>query len=272
MVLVLSLAACAAAPTTPKGAAVAARSFQDCPACPPMVMLPAGSFLMGSPASEEGRSDNEGPQQKVQVAAFAVARHETSFAEWDACVADGGCDGYRPGDRGWGRGDLPVMDVTWHNAQAYAAWLSRKTGKKYRLLSEAEWEYAARAGASTQYSWGAVASRDFANYGQDLCCGGHVAGRDTWLYTAPVDSVPANAFGLHSMLGNVWEWVEDCWEESHAGRPADGAARTTGDCNRKIMRGGSWSSLPVRIRAAYRDAYPPDDRDSIIGFRVARSN
>ena len=126
--------------------------------------------------------------------------------------------------------------------------------------------------ASTQYSWGQKASHEYANYGQDECCGGQIAGRDKWETTSPVDSFPANAFGLHDMLGNVWEWVEDCWEESHEGSPADGTARAKANCDRYVMRGGSWSSLPVRIRAAFRDGYPPDDRGRIIGFRVARSN
>ena len=251
--------------------AAAPPEIRDCPECPPMVAIPAGRFMMGSPAGEEGRQDNEGPQIRVQVAAFAVARHETTFAEWDACAADGGCS-RRPPDEGWGRGDRPVINVSWNDAQAYAAWLSRKTGKAYRLLSEAEWEYGARAGAGTQYSWGSIASHEYANYGQDDCCGGFAAGRDQWIYTAPVEAFPANAFGLYGMFGNVWEWVEDCWEESHSGRPADHTARKTGNCRLKVMRGGSWASLPVKIRAAHRELTTPDDRDSIIGFRVARSN
>jgi formylglycine-generating enzyme required for sulfatase activity len=236
-----------------------------------MVVIPAGTFSMGSPDSEAGRTEEEGPQIRIRVASFAAARHETTFAEWNACVDDGGCGGHRPHDEGRGRGDLPAGNVTWHDAQAYAAWLTKKTGRPYRLLSEAEWEYAARAGATTQYSWGAVASHDYANYGTDECCGGHVAGADRWLYAAPVDSFPPNAFGLDGLLGNVWEWVEDCWNPDLASQPKDGSARKTGDCRRYVMRGGSYNSMPVRIRAAFRDAYPPEDHDIFIGFRVARS-
>lgn len=248
-----------------------AREFRDCPSCPLMVPLPRGSFLMGSPAGEAGRTANEGPQQRVTFArTVVIAKRETSFAEWDACVADGGC---RAGvsDEGRGRGDLPVVNVTWFDARDYAAWLSRKTGKIYRLPTEAEWEYGARAGATAQYSWGAQASHELANYGRDECCGGHTAGRDRWLASAPVGSFPANAFGLQDMHGNVWEWTIDCWAESHEGLPEDGSARTDGNCNLHPMRGGSFGSLPVKIRAAHRDGYPPADQGHFIGFRVARA-
>jgi formylglycine-generating enzyme required for sulfatase activity len=249
------------------------KEFRDCDTCPPMVVMPLKSFTMGSPDSEKGRTKAEGPQHTVRIAyPLAIAKHEVSFAEWDACVADGGCSGFNPDDEGMGRGQLPVIDVSWDNAQDYVKWLSGKTGQPYRLLSEAEWEDAARAGAKTPYSWGAKASHEHANYGQDECCGSFMSGRDKWELTAPVESFPANAFGLHDMLGNVWEWVEDCWDETHAGAPGDGSVRRGGDCNRHVMRGGSWSSMPSRIRAAYRDAYPPDDRGQFIGFRVARSN
>jgi formylglycine-generating enzyme required for sulfatase activity len=246
--------------------------FRDCAECPPMVVLPRENFTMGSPDSEDGRFPNEGPLHKVRISyALAVGKHEVTFEEWEACVADGGCDGHLPDDEGGGRGKLPVIDVDWFNAQAYAAWLSKKTGGKYRLLSEAEWEYAARAGAVTTYWWGPKANHEYANYGRDECCGGFKSGRDQWDMTSPAESFPPSKFGVHDMLGNVWEWVQDCWDESHADRPATGQARETGDCNRRIMRGGSWASMPVRIRAAFRDAYPPHDRGTIIGFRVARS-
>ncbi len=250
----------------------AGAEFRDCPDCPPMVVVPQQKFTMGSPGSEKGRLKSEGPQHSVRIAyGLAIAKHEVTFAEWDACVADGGCRP-RTRDEGWGRGAMPVIHVSWRDAHVYTAWLSKRTGQNYRLLSEAEWEYGARAGAHTQYSWGSVASHGHANYGKDECCGGQVDGTDQWETTSPAESFPANAFGLHDMLGNVWEWVEDCWNETHTGAPVDGSVRTTGDCDRRIMRGGSWSSMPVRIRAAFRDAYPPDDRGEIIGFRVARAD
>ena len=250
----------------------AGTEFRDCPECPPMVVMPQRKFTMGYPGSEKGRLKNEGPRHGVRIAyGLAIAKHEVTFAEWDACVDDGGCH-HRARDEGWGRGNRPVIDVSWRDARAYAAWLSQKTARHYRLLSEAEWEYGARAGVQTQYSWGSVASHGHANYGRDECCGGHIADADQWETTSPAESFPANAFGLHDMLGNVWEWVEDCWNETHAGAPGDGSVRATGDCDRRIMRGGSGSSMPVRIRAAFRDAYPPDDRGEIIGFRVARSD
>ncbi len=251
----------------------AGQEFQDCPDCPIMVVMPVQTFRMGSPDSEEGRSKNEGPQQSVTISpGLSISKHEVTFAQWDACVADGGCETV-PDDNGWGRGDRPVIDVMWYDAQAYAAWLSAKTQKNYRLLSEAEWEFAAKGGGDKTYSWGAVASHDHANYGTDDCCGGRIAGRDRWLeITAPVGSFPANQLGLHDLSGNVWEWVEDCWDESHEGRPADSAARVDGDCNLRIMKGGSWASMPVRIRGAFRDAFPPNDHGTIIGFRVARAD
>lgn len=251
----------------------AGHEFQDCPNCPVMVVMPVKSFMMGSPENEKGRSKNEGPQQFVTISpGLSISKHEVTFAQWDACVADGGCEA-KPNDNGWGRDDRPVIDVMWYDAQAYAAWLSAKTHKKYRLLSEAEWEFAAKGGGASTYSWGAVASHEHANYGTDDCCGGHIEGRDRWLEsTAPVGSFPANQLGLHDLSGNVWEWVEDCWDESHTGRPTDSAARIDGDCNLRIMKGGSWASMPVRIRGAFRDAYPPNDHGTIIGFRVARAD
>ena len=197
--------AAAPKPTAPKPT-----EFQDCAACPPMVVVQPGKFDMGSPASEKGRSSNEGPVHSVQIDyPFAVGKHEVTFNEWDACVADGGCRQYKAKDYGLGRGNRPVIDVTWIHAKAYADWLSKKTGKTYRLLSEAEWEYAARAGSKTTYWWGSTASHEFANYGKDKCCGSEVRGRDQWEMTSPVGAFPPNAFGIHDMLGNVWEWVED---------------------------------------------------------------
>lgn len=248
----------------------AGTAFKDCADCPEMVVLPQQSFMMGSPAGETGRSPNEA-QRKITIAyGIAVAKTEVTFDQWEACLTDGGCNGHYPKDDGRGRGTMPVTDVSWFEAQTYVAWLSLKTGEKYRLLTEAEWEYAARAGAHTAYSWGNTADHARANYGSDKCCGGFATGPDKWELAAPVASFPANRFGLHDLSGNLWEWVADCWEEVPAARPADGSALERSDCQLRVMRGGSWASMPVKIRAAHRDPNHPGDRGEFIGFRVAR--
>ena len=180
---------------------------------------------------------------------FAVGVYEVMFAEWDACVSGGGCGGYRPKDRGWGRGRRPVIYVSWKDAQAYVRWLSEKTGEDYRLLSEAEWEYVARAGTTTAYWWGNNIGRNRA-----VCNG--CGSRWDHKRTAPVGSFSANPFGLHDVHGNVWEWTEGCWE---------------GDCGRRVLRGGSWISRPGLLRSAHRGRNPPGFRDLIAGFRVART-
>ena len=236
----------------------AGETFRDCTECPQMVVIPAGSFTMGSPASEEGRDDDEGPQRRVTIAKpFAVGRFEVTFDEWDACVADGGCGGYRPEDEGWGRGRRPVINVSWHDAKAYLKWLSGKTGKDYRLLSEAEWEYAARAGTTTAYHWGDRFDKSKAN--------------NNGSKTVPAGRYGANAFGLYDMHGNVWEWVEDCYHYSYNGAPVDGTAWTTGRCGNRVLRGGSWDGDPHDLRSALRTGLRPADRVYLIGFRVARS-
>jgi formylglycine-generating enzyme required for sulfatase activity len=251
----------------------AGTEFQDCPECPVMVVLPQQSFWMGSPDTETGRSANEGPLRRITINyGIAMGKYEVTFAEWDACIADGGCDGKHAKDEGRGRGDLPVINVDWNDAQAYAQWLSKKTGHTYRLPSEAEWEYASKAGSSTTYSWGDTASHAHANYGMDTCCGGFVIGPDEWEVSAPVGRFLPNPFGLHDLSGNLWEWVEDCWDPNPATGPVDGGPRRDGDCGLRIMKGGSWASMPVRIRASFRDAYTPGDYGEFIGFRVARSN
>ena len=240
--------------------------FRDCPECPEMVVVPAGAFMMGSPPSEAGRDDDEGPVHRVTIAEpFAAGVHEVTFEEWDACVGGGGCGGYRPGDSHWGRGGRPVINVSWEEARAYVDWLSRRTGEDYRLLSEAEWEYAARAGTTTRYHWGDEIGRNRVN------CGGGNCG-DRWEFTAPVGSFEANAFGLHDVHGNVWEWVDDCWNDSYAGAPSDGSAWESGDCGRRVLRGGSWFNYnPSILRAADRHRNDAGVRDYYIGFRVART-
>ena len=252
-------------PAPAPAARAAGTVFRDCPNCPEMVVVPAGSFMMGSPPSEEGRYDNEGPVHRVAFAApFAVGVFEVTFAEWDACVSAGGCGGYRPDDAGRGRGSRPVGNVSWDDAQSYVGWLSRSTGKDYRLLSESEWEYVARAGTSTRYWWGDDIGRGRANCDS---CGSQ------WDYesTAPVGSFAANAFGLHDVHGNVWEWTEDCWNESYAGAPEDGRAWEGGECSRRFLRGGSWSNNPRLLRSAYRLWIDSGNRYNNNGFRVART-
>ncbi len=233
--------------------------LRDCDdGCPEMVVIPAGTSLIGSPADEEGRSANEGPRHSVTFAApFAVGRYEVTFAEYDACVAAGGCS-HKPADKSWGRGRRPAVDVSWHDAQQYVAWLSTKTQQRYHLLSESEWEYAARAGTTTPWNTGSAIVTDDANF------------LDTFKQTVPVGGFPANAFGLYDMHGNVFEWVSDCIEVGYFGAPADGRAVNRPGCDR-VLRGGSHLDQPVRIRSAYRVSQPTYGRFGNAGFRVARS-
>lgn len=220
---------------------------------------------MGSPANEKGRNPNEGPQHAVTIArAFAVSEYEITFEEWDVCVADGGCDGYRPPDAGWGRGLRPVINVSWDDARSYVAWLSMKTGKPYRLLSEAEYEYAARAGTQTAYPWGNAVGANNANCNE---CGSKW---DAYI-TAPVGSFAANPFGLYDMVNNVRVWTEDCYHDSYAGAPADGSAWTAGDCARRVVRGGSWFGPPDKLRSAFRDWNATRIWVYVLGFRIART-
>lgn len=241
-------------------------SFKECAEnCPEMVVIPAGQFVMGSSADEKGRFRNEGPQHTVMIPrAFAVAKFEVTFDEWDACVADGDCPRVSD-DNGWGRERRPVVNVTWHDARRYAAWLSKVTGKPYRLLSEAEWEYAARAGSSRPYSWGDEIGTGNANC---RACGSEWDAKQT----APVGSFAANRFGLHDMAGNVWEWVEDCLHTNFQGAPADGSAWIDDNtCDRHVIRGGSWHYVPEGLRSASRLRGTATFRFNDLGFRVART-
>ena len=227
---------------------------RDCQGCPEMVVVSAGSYRMG------------GRHEVTIGAPFAVGKHEVTFEQWEACVRDRGCPRGEDiaEDRGWGRGQRPVINVSWDDAQRYVQWLSGETKKPYRLLSESEWEYAARAGTETAYSWG-----DEIGVGRANCdgCGSQWDGRQT----APVGSFAANALGLHDMHGNVREWVQDCWNQSYAGSPRDGSAWRRGDCSRRVLRGGSWSDIPFYLRAADRSWYTSGVRVSNYGFRVART-
>jgi formylglycine-generating enzyme required for sulfatase activity len=245
--------------------------FKEFAKGPEMVVVPAGSFTMGSPAREEGRFDDEGPQHTVTIGRpFAVGRFAVTFDEWDACVADGGGNGHKPSDQGWGRGRRPVINVSWEDATAYAAWLSRKTGKTYRLLSEAEWEYVARAGTTTPFWWGASISPKQANYDGNYTYGNGPKG-EYRQRTLPVDSFDPNPWGLYQVHGNVWEWTQDCWNGSYAGAPSDGSAWTTGDCGRRVVRGGSWKFSPQYLRSACRSGFSTDFRVVNLGFRVGRT-
>jgi formylglycine-generating enzyme required for sulfatase activity len=240
-------------------------SFKEGADCPAMTVVPAGRFLMGSPAGRG--ADNERPQHEVTIAKpFAVATFALTFDEWDACAAQGGCR-RDVSDNRWGRGRRPVINVSWDDAQDYVKWLSSITGKQYRLLSEAEYEYAARAGSQTTYPWG-----DGIKLGGRAMANGR--GCDSpWdnKQAAPVGSFEANRFGLYDMVGNVREWIEDCWNRSYQGAPADGSPWTRGDCRRRVVRGGSWVDLPDYLRSADRDSAAADLRDEVLGFRVART-
>ncbi len=262
--------------------AVAGERFRDCETCPEMVVVPAGSFMMGSPASEVERWDVEGPHHLVTIGApFAVGAYEVTFANWDACVSVGGCGGYRPDDQGLGRGSRPVIHVGWEQAQAYVRWLSRETGEEYRLPSEAEWEYVARAGTTTARYWGENASGQCRHgNGADAAARAafpsppdsfFIGCSDAHAQTAPVGRFQPNPFGLYDVLGNVWEWTEDCWNESYSGAPADGSAWRAGDCSRHVLRGGSWLNGPGILRAAFRYGDSAELRNSDLGFRVARA-
>ena len=232
---------------------------------PEMVVLPAGTFRMGCLRGSSCPRD-ELPVREVTISQrLALSKHEITFADWQACVEGGGCDGYLPDDEGWGRESRPVIHVDWDDARSYVSWLSRSTGEVYRLPSEAEWEYAARAGTETQYDWGNIYMSDRANCGDERC-------RDGYANTAPAGSFPANAWGLHDMHGNVFEWVQDCWAGStYEGAPADGSARLDGDCTSRVIRGGAWSSSLGHLRSANRIRNSRDDRQNSVGFRVVRA-
>lgn len=231
-----------------------------------MVELPAGAFQMGD-LSGKG-DDDEKPTRTVTIPApFAMMKHEVTFEDYDHFVKATGAR--RPGDEGWGRGAHPVIKVSRKDAIAYAEWLSQQTGESYRLPTEAEWEYAARAGSTTVYSWGDRVSRAHANYGKSNCCGGAVGGRDRWFNTSPVGSLKPNEWGLHDMHGNVWEWVRDCYHSSYEDAPTDGSAREHCDSRRAVIRGGSWDNHPGRLRSANRIKIPPSFRHPNTGFRLA---
>ena len=231
------------------------QSARDCPECPEMVVVPAGSFMMGSPASETGRSSDEGPQRKVTIARpIAVGKFEVTFEEWAACVAGQGCASNKePGDQGWGTGRRPVINVSWDHAKEYVAWLSRKTGKAYRLLTEAEWEYAARGvtSASARHTRFHFGDSDGA-LGEHAWFSGNSGSR-----THEVGQKRPNAWGLHDMHGNVMEWVLDQYnEKGYAGREgvAENPLAIPTTLYPRVARGGSWYDPPEELRSARRIA------------------
>ena len=243
--------------------------FRDCPECPELVVVPAGSFMMGAPATEEGSSDSERPVHPVRIPRpFAVGIYEVTFAEWDACLAAGGCGGIQLDDRAWGRDRRPAVGVHWKQAQSYVEWLSGRTGEQYRLLSEAEWEYVARAGSTTAYTWGDGIGCRQASYGRDTYSGFQCG---AFWGTMPAGSFAANQFGLYDVHGNLWELVQDCWNENYEGAPADGSAWESGDCAYRVMRGGAWTNNSTFLRSATRIAHSPDFEYDYYGFRVHRT-
>lgn len=242
-----------------------------CDVCPEMVLIPAGTFRMGD-ISGEG-SEKERPVHRVEIRAFALGRYEVTFTQYDAFTRATSRSSLH--DNGWGRGSRPAINVTWDEAKAYVKWLSDKTGKRFRLPSESEWEYAARAGTTTKYSFGnrekvlcdyanhADISTDY-NQSNKTCSDG--VGRQT----ATVGNYQPNAFDLFDVHGNVWEWVEDCQKGSFRNAPSNGGAWTNGTCHYRVLRGGSWADGPWILRSASRHGFPPDWRYKNLGFRVAQ--
>ena len=237
---------------------------------PEMVVVPAGSFEMGCVSGLDCGND-EKPVHEVTISEpFAVSKFEITFEDFDRFADENGVD-----DSGWGRGRRPVINVSWHEAKEYVAWLSSQTGQPYRLLTEAEWEYAARAGSETKYHFG--------NDESHLCLFGNFAdrslGNDDALcsdgfgkQTAMVGSFESNSFGLHDMHGNASEWVEDCWNETYSSAPSDGSAWINGDCDRRVLRGGSWNFFPTDLRSAHRSRLSSNlGILHFYGFRVART-
>jgi len=294
-VLVLSIAVVCLAPSLARAQEHPEREFRECQYCPAMVGIPAGEFTMGSPGSEPGRFDNEGPQHRVTIRAFALGKYPVTSEEFliflratgyqpAACNPILGLTWHSPGHGlayppGWVEPpQVPAVCLSWHDAMAYITWLnaevrahiSRRSEADgpYRLPSEAEWEYAARAGTTTARWWGNAIGINHANCNG---CGSQWDGREL----APVGSFAPNAFGLYGMLGNAWQWTEDCWHESYVSAPTDGSAWLTGDCGKRVLRGGSWSNVAVFARAAARshgDETGHDfDYSIYAGFRVARN-
>ncbi len=231
--------------------------FRDCGDCPELVVVPPGDFVMGS-----SDTPYEKPEHMIAIKRpFAIGRREVTFAEWDQCADAGACK-HRPDDHNWGRGDRPVINVSWDDAKLFVGWLSEKTGQKYRLPSEAEWEYAARAGTKTPFWWGRDAGSGHAQC--DTC------GSPTRQQAVPAGSFRPNGFGLYDTAGNAAEWVEDCWNDNYRNAPKDAVAWTNGDCRLRVLRGGNFTSKASEVRSAARFRYDADVRYYANGFRVVR--
>jgi formylglycine-generating enzyme required for sulfatase activity len=243
--------------------------FTDCTECPSMVVLSAGSFVTGSPETEQGRDKDEGPQRTVSIGSpLAVGRFEVTSAEWDACKADGACDEVKVSYPRYNQqSNAPIVNVNWGDAQAYVSWLSRKTGQQYRLLTEAEWEYAARAGTTTPFSFGSTITPSQANYGGEHTYSNIL----TYTGAVRVGTFSPNAWGLYDMHGNVSEWTQDCWNKNYRRAPTDGSAWTSGDCSKRVIRGGYWDGTSGSIRSASRSWADSTGRYTSVGFRVART-
>jgi len=256
--------------------AMAAQADTGAVPVPETVELPGGSFRMGD--LDESGTAYERPVRAVQIAPFAIGKYEVTFEQWGACVAAGGCT-RDPAPEGWSATGHPVINVDWNDAQQYVTWLSKTTGDTYRLPSEAEWEYAARAGTETRYSWGDGSEWVCAD-ANVLDMSGRKANpqwnwavlcRDNFAYTAPVGSFKPNPWGLHDLHGNVWEWTQDCWHPDYTGAPSDGRAWIEGgQCSKRVNRGGGWGNHPRTMRAGTRDADNLDATSDALGFRVVR--
>jgi formylglycine-generating enzyme required for sulfatase activity len=284
-------------------------TFRDCTECPEMIVIPKGTFLMGSPLTEVGRNKNEGPQHKVSVRGFAVGVYPVTRAEYAAFVRerrdpeDGGCIVWtgKPADekgalikdpsKDWSNPGFkqtdrdPAVCVSWDDAQTYVRWLNDKLCRPqkvdscskdaghYRLLTEAEWQYSTRGGTTTPYYWGDRVTHDNANYGVEKCppCGPKVQGKDLWNYTSPVGSFAPNHFGLFDTVGNVYQWVEDCWHDDYVGAPSNGSAWTTGECKFRVSPGSDWMEDGSFLRVAFRDLGAADERSQFTGLRVAKT-
>jgi len=248
--------------------------FKECDDCPEMVVVPAGKAMLGSPAGESGRQTFEAAPHMVEIAKpFAVGRYAVTFAQWDACFAEGACGHRRLGDLDFGRGKHPAIFATWADAQLYVQWLKRKTGQPYRLLSEAEWEYSARGCKSLKCAyapfWFGAIKPEIAVYDTRRSYDGSPKASPR-LKTEPVDSGPPNPFGLYNMLGNVRQWTQDCWDPAPAAVASNGAPVVSGDCTERTTRGGSWADEPAKLRAGARDYESVDEGSERIGFRIAR--
>ncbi len=239
-------------PSEPDGLFPPGYVFRDCPQCPEMVVVPSGSFSMGSPITEKGRYRNEGPQTTIEVSKFAIGKYEITQAEWEVCVQLGICqETHSERDTGYARARSPVTNVSWEDAQIYVLWLSQFTGRSYKLPTEVEWEYAARAGTRTAFSFGSTIDKNQAQFNSSE--------------STLVGSFPANPWGLHDMHGNVWEWTSDCYFAKYV------ANQPRNQCALRTLRGGSWVNVaPEHLRSSYRIRGQVHDRNTALGFRVVR--